>query len=172
MNVNECVVLVLWSSLCMACHNIALNFQMSCCLPWQKIDSERREETIKDKKCLDKKTICSEMLHISIMSFPFFQAQCETTGGTRCGGVLSSGLAPSARGNGQDMINGAGSSSGNNGDPDTSCCIFSCLKFCRLLMVWVEVYNAIFLLPNFAPSFKFHLTSSGCFWWWSFLFGA
>lgn len=152
MSVNECVVLILWGSLCMACHNITLNFQMSCCLPWQKIDSERREETIKDKKCLDKKTICSEMLHISIMSFPFFQAQCEMTGGTQCGGVLSSALAASAS-----------SSSGNNGDPDTSCCIFSCLKFCSLLMVWVKVFHAIFLLPNFAPSFKFHLTSSGYF---------
>lgn len=160
MSVNECIILILWGSLCMACHNITLNFQMSCCLPWQKIDSERREETIKDK-CLDKKTICSEMLHISVMSFPFFQALCETTGGTQCGGVLSSGLAASASGNDQDMINGVGSSSGNNGDPDTSCCIFSCLKFCRLLIVWMEVFHAVFLLPNFAPSSKFHLTSSG-----------
>lgn len=54
----------------------------------------------------------------------------------------------SASGDNQDMTNGAGSSSGNDGDPDTSCCIFSCLKFCRLLMVWVEVFHAAFLLPN------------------------
>lgn len=157
MSVNECVVLILWGSWCMACHNITLNFQMSCCLPWQKIDSERREGTIKDKKCLDKKTICSKMLHISIMSFPLFQAQCEMTGRTQCGDVLSSGLAASASGNDQDMINGAGSSSGNNGDLDISYCIFS-LKFCRLLMVWVEVFHAVFLLPNDLFLFKFHLT--------------
>lgn len=145
---NECVILILWGSLCMECHNITLNFKKSCCLPWQKIDSERSGEAIKDKKCLDKKTICSVILYISIMSFPFFQAQCETAGGTQCGGVLSSGLAASASGNDEGIINGAGSSSGNNCDLDASCCIFSCLKFCRLLIVWMEVFHAVFFLQN------------------------
>lgn len=82
------------------------------------------------------------------MSFPFFQAQCKKAGGTQCGGVLSSGLVASASGNDENTINGAGSSSGNNDDPDTSCCIFGCLKFCRLLIVWIKVFHAVFLLRN------------------------
>lgn len=57
-------------------------------------------------------------------------------------------LAASASGDDQDMTNGADSSSANNGDPDTPCCIFSSLTFCILLMVWVKVFHAVFLPRN------------------------
>lgn len=144
MSVNKCVLLIFWGSLHTACHNITLNFQISCCLLWQKIDSERRGKTIKDKKCLDEKTICSKMLHISPVSFPFYSGSVTSDWWNTMWWCAEFWLG--CLGWWQWLANGVDSSNGNKGDPDASCCIFSCLKLCRLLTIKVEVFHAVFLL--------------------------